>query len=84
MTEQPVVVDGPDRDSPERRAAEAAEMTEHGIDPDLVATRIRADVGRGTPAAEAIAGAGETSKAPTVSVDRAYEQEAIVAPGIDR
>jgi hypothetical protein len=83
-TEQPVVVDGPGWDSPERRAAEAAEMTEQGIDPDLVATRMRADVGTGAPAAEAIVGAGESSKAPTASVDRGHEQEAVVAPVIDR
>jgi hypothetical protein len=83
-TGQPVVVDGPEWDSPERRAAEAAEMTEQGIEPDLVATRMRADVGRGAPAAEAIVGAGENSKAPTASVDRGYEQEAVVAPVIDR
>lgn len=64
---------GPRWDTPERREATAAAMTDSGLDPEVVAVRMRADTASAAPAAEATAGAGPTSRAPKASIDRGVE-----------
>jgi hypothetical protein len=60
-------------DTPERREAEAAALTDNGLDPEIVAVRMRADTATAVPAAEATAGAGPNSTAPKASIDRGVE-----------
>ena len=50
-------------DSAERRAGTARELESKGIDSEVVATRLRADVSQGKPATEAVNGAGKTKVA---------------------
>lgn len=49
----------PEYDSAERREATAADLLAHGIDGDVVATRMRSDISQGRTAAAATQGAGK-------------------------
>jgi hypothetical protein len=50
-------------DSAERRADTARELEAKGMNSEVVATRIRADVSQGKPATEAVTGSGKTKAA---------------------
>lgn len=70
-------------DSAERRAADARALEQKGIDPEVVASRMRADTNVATPATLATAGAGRGSRAPKArkAVSRGAQIE---RPGVER
>ncbi|GGL80765.1 hypothetical protein [Glutamicibacter protophormiae] len=69
-------------DSAERRAGTAQSLEAQGIDREVVATRMRADVSQGKPATEAVKGAGK-AKAPKARKTRGPGAQAQRA-GLDR
>ncbi len=69
-------------DSAERREGTARELEAQGIDSEIVATRLRADVSQAKPATEAVAATGKTT-APKVRKTPGRGTQ-VQRPGIDR
>ena len=67
-------------DSAERRAAFAADLEAKGIDRELVATRLRADVSNAKPATEATRSAGRAAEGATPSTAQARTRQRGRAP----
>lgn len=62
------------RAAAERRADTAQSLESQGIDREVVATRLRADVSQGKPATEAVKGAGK-AKAPKALKTRGHSTQ---------
>lgn len=69
-------------DSADRRDGTARELEARGINGEVVATRMRADVSQGKPAVEAVAGSG-TTKAPKARKSRGRGSQ-VQRSGLDR
>lgn len=69
-------------DSAERREGTAADLESKGVDQEVVATRMRADVSQAKPATEAVKGAG-TRKAPKARKTRGRGAQ-VQRTGLDR
>src|SRR5690606_8107211 len=63
-------------DSAERRDGTARELEAKGINAEVVATRMRADVSQGTPATEAVKGAGKKAPKPRKAKVRGAQPQA--------
>lgn len=73
----------PTYDSAERRAGTAQALERNGVDPDVVASRMYADTGTGTPATQATTGASR-GKAPKVRTARGQRGAQIDKTGVER
>lgn len=69
-------------DSAERRAGTAQSLEAQGIDREVVATRMRADVSQGKPATEAVKGSGK-AQAPKARKTRGHGTQ-VQRAGLDR